>query len=93
MRISICIPIYSYKFCNRIGTRLILVPISFFIGGFIMGKKFSEAVDEATDKIDEAAVNVENFFTKTASFFKNNWKWLLSDVICVVVGLIVCKIL
>ena len=58
-----------------------------------MGKKFSEAVDEATDKIDEAAVNVENFFTKTVSFFKNNWKWLLSDVICVVVGLIVGKIL
>lgn len=58
-----------------------------------MGKKFSEIVDETTDKIDEAAVDVENFFTKTVSFFKNNWKWLLSDVICVVVGLIVGKIL
>lgn len=93
MRISICIPIYSYKFCTRIGTRLFLVPISFLFGGFIMGKKFSETVDKATDKIDEAAVKVENFFTKTVSFFKSNWKWLLSDVICVVAGLIVGKIL
>ena len=58
-----------------------------------MGKKFSETVDKATDKIDEAAVKVENFFTKTVSFFKNNWKWLLSDVICVVTGLIIGKIL
>lgn len=58
-----------------------------------MGKKFSETIDKVTDKIDEAAVNVENFFTKIVSFFKNNWKWLLSDVICVVVGLIVGKIL
>ena len=91
MRISICIPIYSYKFCNRIGTRLILVPISFY-WGFTMGKKFSEAVDEVTDKIDKAAVNVENFFTKTIRFFKNIWKWLLFDVICITAGLIVCKI-
>ena len=58
-----------------------------------MGKKFSETVDKATDKIDEAAVKVENFFTKTVSFFKSNWKWLLYDVICVVAGLIVGKIL
>lgn len=58
-----------------------------------MGKKFSETVDKVTDKIDEAAVKVENLFTKTVSFFKNNWKWLLSDVICVVTGLIIGKIL
>ena len=56
-------------------------------------KSFSQSVDEATDKIDEAAVKVENFFTKTVNFFKNNWKWLLTDVICLGVGLIVGKIL
>lgn len=55
--------------------------------------KFSESVDKATDKIDEAAVKVETFFIKTVDFFKTNWKWLLSDVICVVVGFIVGKIL
>ena len=61
-----------------------------------MGKenlKFSESVDKATDKIDEAAVKVETLFIKTVDFFKTNWKWLLLDVICVVVGLIIGKIL
>lgn len=58
-----------------------------------MKKKFSEIVDEATDKIDKAAVNIENFFVKTVSFFKNSWKWLLSDVICIFVGLIISKII
>lgn len=50
---------------------------------------FAESVDKATDKIDEAAVKVESFFAKTVNFFKTSWKWLLSDVICIGVGLVI----
>ena len=52
-------------------------------------KGFAESVDEVTDKIDQAAVKVENFFTKTISFFKDNWKWLLSDVASLGTGLLI----
>lgn len=56
-------------------------------------KSFSEAVDEATDKIDEVAVKTEGFVKKTINFFSTNWKWLLSDVICLTIGFVLGVIL
>ena len=56
-------------------------------------KGFAETVDTATDKIDEAAVKVESFFSKIGNFFKNNWKWLIATVSTFVVGFILGAII
>ncbi len=56
-------------------------------------KSFSEAVDEATDKIDEVAVKTEGFVKKIINFFSTSWKWLLSDVICLTIGFVLGVIL
>jgi hypothetical protein len=50
---------------------------------------FAEAVDKATDKIDNAAVKIESFCTKTGNWFKNSWKWLIATAVSFGIGFIV----